>query len=105
MKRVIDTTEVLGTVDLPKGEYEVCASADAQYNEETGRLVVELNSFLRSTNLRVKEERLSADWLPAAQTVNESVGLEEALELARDIFHRWVRKVRQVIPSLHTHPG
>lgn len=102
MKRVIDTTEVLGTVDLPRGEFEVCASAEAKYHEETGLLFVQLNSFLRSTNLRAKEERLSADWLPAPETIQESIGFSEAVELARDIFHRWVRKVRQAIPALHS---
>jgi len=102
MKRVIDTNEVLGTVELATGACEVCASADASYDESAGRLVVALNSFLRTTDLRAKEQRLSADWLPKPATVTESVGPDETVEAARDIFHRWVRKVRQAAPSLHT---
>ena len=102
MKRVIDTSEVLGTVDLPSGTCELCAAAEANYDEEKNRLVVRLNSFLRTTDLRSKEKRLSANWLPKPETVTESVGSEETLEVARDIFHRWVRKVREAAPSLHS---
>ncbi len=29
----------------------------------------------------------------------ESVAQDEAVELAKDIFHRWVGKVRQSVPS------
>jgi hypothetical protein len=100
MKRVIDTSEVLGTVELPQGACEVCAAADACYDEDAARLVVNLDSFLRTTDLRAKERRLSAPWLPGKETVAESVGPDETVEMARDIFHRWVRKVRQAVPSL-----
>jgi hypothetical protein len=102
MKRVIDTSEVLGTIDLSSGSCELCAAADANYDEETHQLVIRLNSFLRTTDLRSKEKQMSANWLPHSETVVESVGSDEALELARDIFHRWVRKVRATAPSLHS---
>lgn len=101
MKRVIDTSEVLGTVDLPNGVHEVCAAADASYDEGTNRLAVRLDSFLRASDLRVKETHFCADWLPKPETVTESVGPDETGEVARDIFHRWVRKVREAAPSLH----
>ena len=100
MKRVIDTSEVLGTVETPEGAREVCASADASYEEETARLVVKLDAFLRNTDLLGKEKRSSADWLPKPETVRESVGPDETVEMARDIFHRWVRKVREAAPAL-----
>jgi len=102
MKRVIDTSEVLGAVDLPKGACEVCAAADANYDEATNHLVVRLTSFLRSTDIRVKEKQLSAKWLPKPETVTESSGPDETVEMAREIFHRWVRKVRESTPVLHS---
>src|SRR5262245_58703291 len=102
MKQVIDTIEVIGTVQMPNGACEVCAVANANYNEDASQLVVRLNSFLRTTDLRLKEKQLSARWLPTPETVRESVGPDEALEAARDIFHRWVRKVREATPSLHS---
>ncbi len=101
MKRVIDTSEVLGTVEMSSGPYELCAAADANYDEEKRRLIVRLTSFLRTTDLRAKETKLSANWLPKPETVEESVGAEETLEVARDVFHRWVRALRGAAPSLH----
>ena len=101
MKRVIDTSEVLGTVEVPEGVCEVCASADAGFDEEAGRLVVKLAAFLRPTDLLVKERHFRADWLPKNETVTESVAREECHEMAQEIFHRWVRKVRKSAPKLH----
>ena len=101
MKRVIDTSEVLGTVELTEGTFEVCAIACADYDEARDRLIVRLDSFLRTADFRTKERKLSADWLPKQETVAESADPDEALELARDIFHGWVRKVRQAAPLLH----
>ena len=99
MKRVTDTTEVLGTVETLHGNCEVCASADAKYDEEATRLVVKLDALLRTTDLLTKEKRFPAEWLPKPETVRETVGPDETVDLARDIFHRWVRKVRQAVPA------
>ncbi len=57
MKRVIDTSEVLGTVETPEGTCEVGASADANYDETAAHLVVRLDAFLRTTDLRAKQKR------------------------------------------------
>ena len=100
MKRITDTTEVLGSVEMPQGRCEVCASADAKYDEEATRLVVKLDAFLRTTDLLTKERSFPAEWLPKPETVREAVGPEETVEMARDIFQRWVRKVRLAVPTL-----
>jgi hypothetical protein len=102
MKRIIDTSEFLGVVDTPEGQREVCAAAEAGYDEEAAKLIVKLDAFLRNADLVSKEKRFSADWLPKPETLTESIGPDESLEVARDIFHRWVRKVRQAAPSLHS---
>ena len=104
MKRLLDTSEVLGSVDHPAGKCEACASAVATYDEASGKVEIQLDAFLRTVDLRAPERRLTADWLPKGETVHESAGPEEASALARDIFHRWVRKVRQAAPQLHP-PG
>jgi hypothetical protein len=101
MKRVIQTSEVLGNVDRPEGTCEVCASADAGYDELAGRLAIELTAFLRPIGLQVKERRFRADWLPADETITESVARNECLDVARQIFHRWVGRVRKAAPGLH----
>lgn len=101
MKHVIDMSEVLGTVEAQEGTCEVCVSADASFDEAAGRLVVKLDAFLRPTDLLVKERHFRADWLPENETITEAAGREESREMARDIFHRWVRKVRELVPKLH----
>ena len=100
MKRIIDTSEVLGRADTLEGPCEVCASADASFDESSGRLVVKLDAFLRPTDLLAKERHFRAGWLPNSATVIESVAREESHEVAREIFHRWTRKVREAAPQL-----
>jgi hypothetical protein len=101
MKRVIDTSEVLGTMKEPDGNSELCVTAVASYDEESRRLMVELGSFLRPAGLLIKERHFRAPWLPANETVSEKVDQNNSREMARDIFHRWARKVRASAPALH----
>lgn len=101
MKHIIDTSEVLGTVELPEGTCEVCASASAGFDEAAGRLVVKLEAFLRPARSAAKERHCRADWLPVNETATESVGREECHEVAHEVFHRWVCRVREAAPSLH----
>ncbi|HVY71002.1 MAG TPA: hypothetical protein VHH73_13805 [Verrucomicrobiae bacterium] len=102
MKRIIDTSQILGTVELPDGLREICATAVASYDEASRHLVTRLDSFLRATGSRVEERHVSAPWLPPAETLTETAEPEEAPDLAREIFHRWVAKVRQSAPSIHS---
>ena len=100
MKRIIQMSEVLGGVELPEGPCEVCASADAGYDEAAGRMDVRLTTFLRRTALSIKQQPFRADWLPADESVTQFVSREECHEAARQVFHRWVRQIRQAAPGL-----
>lgn len=100
MKTIIDTSEILGTVAMVNGGAEVCVSAKASH--ASGKVAVRLDAFLRPIRAQGKEERLSADWLPRPETITESVSIEEVTEVARDIFHIWVRKVRAATPAIHS---
>jgi hypothetical protein len=71
MKRVIDTSEVLGLVDTPEGAREVCAAADATYDEDTTKLVVKLEAFLRSTDL-LRRRSASPPCPPCRESVTRS---------------------------------
>jgi hypothetical protein len=102
MKRVIDTSEIIGTVDFKGGEWEICASAEAGYDSEAHKLNVNLDAFLRFPKATEKETKDRPKWLPGPETITESVSIEEAGEVARDIFHSWVRKVRESSPSIHS---
>ena len=55
MKRIINTSEVLGAVETPAGAGEVCAAAHADFDEATGSLVLTLESFLRPADYLAKE--------------------------------------------------
>lgn len=101
MRRILDTSEVLGTVKSAKGESEVCVSAEAAYDEKENRLMVSLITYLRPRDLLTKEEHFRAEWLPKNETVTEVASLDESHELARELFQRWVRKVRAAAPFLH----
>jgi hypothetical protein len=103
MKKVI-ISEIVEAVDSAAGPGEVCASADADYDEGTQRLSVTLDSFLRTSDPRRAETRLEAAWLPRRETLRESVGPCEASDAAKEIFGRWVNRVRQAIPpTAHRH--
>lgn len=101
MKRVIDTSEILGSVDYRGGQWEVCAAAEAGYDSERESLQVALDTFLRFPKAE-KETTERPEWLPRPQTVTERASLEDVGELARDIFHSWVRKVRESTPRIHS---
>jgi hypothetical protein len=96
-------SEILGTVTQNTLEYEVCASLEGSFDQEHQQLKLRLESFLRATDIRVKEQHLKPSWLPQDEQLREGVGEEDAPDLAREIFHGWVSKVRKAVPTmLHT---
>jgi hypothetical protein len=100
MKRIFSTSLIVGPCRSESQDLEACATGEALYDEEQSQLILELDSFLRPADFRFKEEHLPADFLPVRQTFKESVSQDEAPELARDIFQRWVRTVRQSVASM-----
>ena len=103
MKRIISSSEIIGLFTRDDHEFEVCATGEANFDEGKSQLIVELDSFIRPVDLRAKEAHLAVAWLPRKQTLKESVSPDETVDLAKDIFHRWVGKVRQSVPSpIHT---
>lgn len=103
MKKVINISEMVETVETAAGLCDVCAVADANYDESTGRLVMSLDSVLRTTDLRRAERRVEAGWLPKGESLEERVDPGEASDAAKAIFQRWVQKVRQAVPALTHH--
>ncbi len=97
MKRIISCTEILGSFTRDGREFEVCAAAEGDFEEAESRLMIELDAFIRPVDLRVKEEHLRPDWLPAKQNIKEGVSREDATSLAKEIFHGWVRKILESI--------
>jgi hypothetical protein len=102
MNSILNTTEIIGTVELPQGDFEVCASADASYDQKGNSLVVRLDANLRPCAKSDNAADGQAIWLPKKQFVTEHVAIDEAGEVARDIFKRWVRKIRESAPGLRS---
>jgi hypothetical protein len=99
MNRSQEISEVVATMERDGKPVEVCATATAQFDRDAGRLEVTLDAFVRPVDLLHAETHERPAWLPARETVREGVAWEEASALTRDIFQRWVRKVRQAIPA------
>ena len=99
MRTIISTSENIGVVRCVEGRLEVCVIGEAVFDEAAPQLVMTLSSYLRSTGLRASDARVTKDWLPADQTVRESLEFDEALSVARDIFKSWAAKVRRCIPQ------
>ncbi|MFM7102951.1 MAG: hypothetical protein ACKOET_13860 [Verrucomicrobiota bacterium] len=99
MRGVISLSEIVTTLEGPAGPEEVVATAEGSYDDTHRQVAVQLEAFLRPVDLVHAEQHLAAGWLPAAQTAREGVDREEASSLARDLFHRWVRKVREAVAA------
>ena len=99
MRTIYSSNQIIGGFTQGKKEFEACATAEAQFDEERSLLVMELDSFVRPVDLVSKEKHFQAEWLPKTQIVKETVSAEEAPDLTREIFHRWVHKIRQAMPS------
>ena len=95
MKRILSTSEIVQDLDLEVEPKELCASAEADYDERQSVLTVKLDAFVRQVRHAAADVCTKPDWLPRPETLRESVGAGEASDLARDIFRRWTRKVRE----------
>lgn len=78
MKHVIPINEIVGQPESMGGEWEVCTTAEADYDTDASRLQVTLDSFIRRPGAESDSERLPADWLPHPEMVIESVSRGEA---------------------------
>jgi hypothetical protein len=95
MESVISISEVVGTRESPLGIVEVCATVESSYDRVPSQLVARLDACVQTT----QGTKLRPQWLPAAETLREHLARADASEVARDMFHRWVRRVRETIPD------
>ena len=96
--RLLDVTQVLATLERDGEPYEVCVEAEAGHDRAGQILTVRLSAFLRAERQDHIGEIFRPDWLPAAETITEHVGAEEAHALASDIFASWKRRVAAGLP-------
>jgi len=90
---LIDTTRVVGSLELDGVVHELCAEAVADHERGGDLLTVRLRAFLRAAEPGHLGEQASPPWLPAPQTVTEHVPIEDARGLVDEVFASWCHKV------------
>ncbi len=99
MRRVISSSEIVGTCECQGMTMDVSAHSDAFYEESTGTLQVRLMAEAEPADIEFHTSWPRPDWLPAKQTVEEHLPYEDCLVEAKEIFRSWARKVREAIPA------
>ncbi|MGV3756299.1 MAG: hypothetical protein ACO1QS_13030 [Verrucomicrobiota bacterium] len=98
MRRVVSSSQIVGTCEWRGQMIDVSAHSDAYYDETAGKLEAKLSAAAEPADIEFHPEWSKPDWLPAKQTVEEHLAYEEALPAAKAIFRNWSRKVREAIP-------
>ena len=98
MNRFFSEEQCVGSIQLESGAAEVFAAIDAEYHADQHQVVVERKAFLSPDDMQHIGEHLQPDWLPRGGCVKAGCGETEASDVASDIFHSWVRHVRESIP-------
>lgn len=79
---------------------ELHATLEAHYEAGARAVMAELDAYVCPDDAsHMMEEHLRPDWLPGKQVVRAGGEAGETSEIARDIFHSWVRKVRDSVPG------
>jgi hypothetical protein len=97
MRKILSTSEIIQDLDLEVEPKELCAAAEADYDERKHTLVIKLDAFVRQVHHAGPDVCTRPEWLPKPETLHEGVGPDEASDLARDIFRRWTKKVRETV--------
>jgi hypothetical protein len=95
MKKVLSISEIVQDLNLEVEPKELCAAAEADYDDRKSTLVIKLDAFVRQVHHAGPDVCTRPEWLPKPETLREGVGPDEASDMARDIFHRWTKKVRE----------
>lgn len=99
MKKQICIHEIIASRETGGGPYEIHAAMDSLYDEAKQQLIVELDSFLLSAEIKGHPQPLRPAWLPRRDTLREAVELADAVDEAKEIFSNWVGKVRRAVPD------
>lgn len=97
MESVISLSEIVG-VTQSRG-LQICAKADASYDQAKGRVFISLDAFACPASTRAKEHRLHLAWLPTLEHVTGDLPRDKALHFAKSTFRDWVWKVRTSMPA------
>ena len=105
MKKLGSLHRVLQSDSGSHDGWELCATADVRYDPASSTVLVELDSLVQRGDLRDGVDGFRQPWLPAKEVVTRRVPLRDARVVAKEVFRRWMRKVRSTIPSPAHHVG
>jgi hypothetical protein len=79
---------------------ELHATLSAYYEQATHEVVADLDAYVCPDDAsHMMEDHVRPGWLPGRQVVRAGGESGETSEIARDIFHSWVRRVRESVPE------
>lgn len=93
-------SQVVGECESDSGAAEVCAVAEASFDESQCRLTVLFESSLRSMDFDRYDQLFRAQWLPDREVIRRSASFDEAFDVAHELFRDWTLKVRESIPEI-----
>lgn len=105
MNHSISLGELVKTVPMVvkgvEAMMEVHATLSAHYEQGTQEVVAEVDAYVCPDDAsHMMEDHLRPEWLPSKQVVRVGGEAGETSDIARDVFHSWVRRVRESVPEL-----
>ena len=75
------------------------ATIEATYHAEHREVEVTRNAHLSPEDMHHIAEHLQPEWLPQGTVVKAGCDAAEMADVARDIFHDWVQRVRTALAA------
>lgn len=98
LRNVLDEVTILDSHEVGKDLFETCASTQAGFDESTGEMHLQLDSFVRKVIHSGKDQILHPPWLPKRDRITTHLDFTEATDAAKEISRSWINKVRQAVP-------
>jgi hypothetical protein len=99
MNHSLSLSECVGEIRFESGRARVFATIDADYHADRHEVEVFRKAYITPNDMQHITEHLETTWLPAGDVVKAGCDAYEASDVARDIFHSWVRHVKESIPG------
>ena len=99
MRKISSLRQVIQSASGSNDGWELYATADAKYDPATSTVFVELDSIVQHGGSAPGVDGFRQPWLPAKEVVTRRVPLSEVRDVAREVFQRWIEKVRRTIPN------
>jgi hypothetical protein len=101
MSHAISLSEMVGRTSLEASDLigEVFATAEASYDDSSHEVVVILDAHVCPEDASDPMRHLRPAWLSKGETVRVSGDVHERSDIAHDVFHSWVGKVRTSMPQ------